>query len=199
MLRECCSLMLLCSWYWRAGLSSSLSWRETDGGWSFFRVIFLRLNTLVIRSCQALTRQQLLWWAGLYTLWFNQWSKTRVHCEKKGDRRHDRICLKPAGVESRVFPWECLPTAWLNSLCHIQLLWSPVNINPFFFFFFKSYFHEGFRAVLLPKKHSRDINVCKRAHQPLTILKSSQMHEIHGYHHTDVLWCDLYCNSKRQS
>lgn len=39
MLRECCSLMLLCSWNWRAGLSSSLCWRE---GWGLivFRVIF---------------------------------------------------------------------------------------------------------------------------------------------------------------
>lgn len=45
MLRECRSLMLLCSWYWRAGLSSSLSWRETDEGWLIvFREIFLPLN-----------------------------------------------------------------------------------------------------------------------------------------------------------
>lgn len=40
--------------------------------------------------------------------------------------------------------------------------------------------------------------MCQPANEALTILKLSQMHEVHGYLHTDVLWYYLY-SSKRQA
>lgn len=105
---------------------------------------------------------------------------------EKGDTRHDRICLKPASVESCVFPRECLPTAWLNSLpafcatfsCFEVTIKESCEHKPFFSLL--PYVH-GFCSVLLHIKNSPDINICQPANEPITILKLSQMHEVRGY------------------
>lgn len=133
-------------------------------------------------------------------LWFNRWSQTREHWEN-GDTRHDWMCLTPAAVESRVFPWKCSPTAWLNSLpafcatfsC-FQVLWTST-----LFLFFNLTFMKVFVQFYFTNQIWRDINVCQPAHEPRTILKLSQMHEIGGDLHTDALWRDLCCDSERQA
>lgn len=115
MLRECCSLMLLRSWYWRAGLSSSLCWRETDEGWLFWGWFSVK-NTFFRHLGQALTRRKLLMMSWFLHAVVRPVKQDKSALWEKDDTGHDWICLKPASVESCVFSWECLPTAWLNSL-----------------------------------------------------------------------------------
>lgn len=63
-------------------------------GWFVFWGDFLCLNVFFFHLTWALQRKMLSWWTGLYTLWYNQWSK--IAPWEKGDTKHDRICLKPA-------------------------------------------------------------------------------------------------------
>lgn len=155
MLRECCSLMLLCSWYWRAGLSSSLCGNR----WLFivFRVISWAWTVFFIHFRQTLHRQKLFWWAGLYML--QPVRQRRIALWESGDMRHDRICLKPA-FQCRVMclsmgvftngMTNTLPAFFVTHSTVLRLpSESPVNINHFIFFWLT--FMKVFHSVLLHK------------------------------------------------
>lgn len=202
MLRECCSLMLLCGWNWRAGLSSSLCWRQTDKGrlvlgwFSVFKRIFhpfrpgLRQTKVVMMS----------------------WSLHAVVQPVKQDKSAQRGGKKVIGGMTESV--ESLPVWSHGSAFHgsvyqqhdyiLYLLFvphltalrlpsaSPVNINPSFFLFtLLSWFLFCFSS----QKGIHMALTCQPPNEPITVLKLSQMHEVHSYPQR----CYLCCTSKRQA